>query len=84
VLRALPLADGRSLLHLSYGYGLNFAARLAARGYRGTQPPTGLRSVSEELPQPDVVEGSLRHIVERNGLRYYLALDAYLSGSKAR
>jgi hypothetical protein len=79
-LRALALPDGSSFLQLRYAYDLGFVARLATRTYLAT---FGRRKVGftvtgyEQSGEPIYVRGMLA-AVERNALRYHLAIVAYL------
>lgn len=77
---ATPLDDRRSFVHLSYAYSYGFAARIAMQGYLATAgrgkvgfSVTGLDGAG----QPVYVNG-VRGVVERNTMRYYLAIEAYL------
>lgn len=70
VLQAAPLDARRSFLHLSYAYRLGWMARLAMDVYLAG-PGRDKRGFS--------VEGGPRGIVERNAMRYYLAVNAYLA-----
>ena len=79
-LEAMPLAGGRSFIHLSYAYGFGWAARLAMQGYLSTigSGKVGF-SVVDRLPDGrPVYVGNMRGVIERNTMRYYLAIDAYL------
>ncbi|MFZ2653063.1 MAG: hypothetical protein WA210_23505 [Burkholderiaceae bacterium] len=78
-LQAVPLDGGRSFMHLSYSYGYGFAARLAMQAYLSTlgSDKVGF-SVVERRADGPVYVGSVRGVVERNTMRYYLAIDAYL------
>ncbi len=77
---ATPLDAARTFVHLSYSYSLGFAARLAMQGYLVTSGRNKVGfSVVERRPDgaPVYVQG-VRGIVERNAMRYYLAVEAYL------
>ncbi len=79
-LQAIPLEGGRSFMHLSYSYGYGVAARLALSAYLSTlgSGKVGF-SVVDMLPDgKPVYVGNVRGVVERNTMRYYLAIDAYL------
>ncbi len=79
-LQAIPLEGGRSFMHLSYSYGYGVAARLALSAYLSTlgSGKVGF-SVVDKLPDgKPVYVGNVRGVVERNTMRYYLAIDAYL------
>ncbi|MEO0003527.1 MAG: hypothetical protein RLZZ22_1219 [Pseudomonadota bacterium] len=79
-LELTPLASGGSFLHLSYSYRYGLAARLALQGYLATlgRDKVGFSVVGRAADgSPIHIEG-LRGTVERNTLRYYLAVEAYL------
>lgn len=85
VVEATPLAERRTLLHLRYAYGYGLAARLATQAYLATVgagkvgfSPVGRRADG----QPQRV-GGVRGALERNTLRYYMAIESYL-GSRAQ
>ena len=79
-LEAAPLDAQRTFIHLSYSYGLGLAARIAMQGYFATsgRDKVGF-TVVDRLPdgRPVYVDGA-RGLVERNAMRYYLAVEAYL------
>lgn len=80
-LEATPLADGKSFIHLSYSYGYGAAARIAMQGYLKTlgSDKVGFTSNGKTASgEPDYIGGVLG-VVERNTMRYYLAIDAFLS-----
>jgi hypothetical protein len=84
-LQAIPLEGGRSFMHLSYSYGYGVAARLALSAYLSTlgSGKVGF-SVVDKLPDgKPVYVGNVRGVVERNTMRYYLAIDAYLGAMAA-
>ncbi|MEQ1805322.1 MAG: hypothetical protein ABL900_08090 [Burkholderiaceae bacterium] len=84
-LQAVPLEGGRSFMHLSYSYGYGMAARLALSAYLSTlgSGKVGF-SVVDKLPDgKPVYVGNVRGVVERNTMRYYLAIDAYLGAMGA-
>lgn len=79
-LEATALDAGRTFVHLSYSYSLGLAARLAVQGYLATSGHDKVGfSVVDRRPdgRPVYVRG-VRGIVERNAMRYYLAVEAYL------
>lgn len=84
-LQAAPLDTGRTFLHLAYSYSLHGAARMGMRIYlaSGGRDKVGF-SVVGRTPegQPVYVRG-VRGVVERNTMRYYLALEAYLDALDA-
>jgi hypothetical protein len=77
---AVPLPGGRSFVHLRYSYGYGLAAKLAMQGYFGTVASAKVGfSVVGRTPQGEPVRvGSIRGAVERNTMRYYLAVSSYL------
>lgn len=85
VLRAVALDGSRTFLHLSYGYDMGFAARLATRAYLGTlgRDKVGFTPTGRRINGQDELVGGVRGIVERNTMRYYLAVDAYLAAANA-
>ncbi len=76
---AVPLPEGKTFLHLRYSYGYGVAGRLAMRGYLATSGSRkiGFTKVAQGDSQSYV--GGMRGAVERNTMRYYLAIDAYLA-----
>jgi hypothetical protein len=84
-LEAVALPQSRTFLHLTYSYSANFAARLAMQAYLAT---TGANKVGftvvDKLPngQPVYVDG-VRGLVERNTMRYYLAIESFLRSAKS-
>ncbi len=80
VLDAVPLADGRTFTHLSYSYAYGIIGRLAMRTYLGTiaKDKVGF-TVTGTGPDgsPLHIDG-MRGLVERNTMRYYLAIETFL------
>ena len=79
LLEAVPLKSGQTFLHLSYSYGYGTGAKLALLTYLNTAASkkvgftvTGTRKDG----QPDYI-GGLRGLIERNTMRYHLAIEAY-------
>ena len=79
-LEAVALDAEHSFLHLHYSYRLGLEARLASETYLATTGAhkIGFTVVGEDHGRP-VYIGGLRGAVERNVMRYYLALEAYLA-----
>jgi hypothetical protein len=84
VVEAIPLDAKHSFLHLAYSYGYGFAARMAMQGYLSTvgSGKVGFSVVDRRAGQPVYVD-NVRGVVERNTMRYYLAIDAYLGSLSA-
>lgn len=79
-LELTPLASGGSFLRLNYSYRYGLAARLALQGYLATlgRDKVGFSVVARAADGSPVYIEGLRGAVERNTLRYYLAVEAYL------
>jgi hypothetical protein len=79
-LQAVPVENGQTFLHLTYSYDYGMAGRLAMKAYLAT---IGSDKVGFTLTgnasngKPEHV-GGMRGVVERNTMRYYLAIDSYL------
>jgi hypothetical protein len=81
VVEAVPLAQGRTFIHLAYAYGYGSAAKLAMQTYLRTVAAQKVGfTVEGKLSdgRPAFVNG-LRGALERNVMRYYLAIEAYLA-----
>jgi hypothetical protein len=78
---ATPIKGGRTFLHFTYAYAFGLAGRVAMQGYLATigSDKVGF-TVTEKLADgnPNYIIG-VRGVVERNTMRYYLAIDAYLA-----
>lgn len=77
---AVPYAAGQTLLQLRYGYSYAMAARWAMQAYLATlgRDKRGFTlAASGRDGRPQAV-GGLRGVLERNTVRYYLAIEAYL------
>jgi hypothetical protein len=68
MVEAVPLEGGRSFLHMSYAYGFGGTGRFAMQAYLATAGASKVGFTTD----------GLRGAVERNVMRYYLAIDAYL------
>lgn len=81
----VPLAGGsRSFLHFSYAYQHNTLARLATQAYLATfgRSKVGFTVVGQGADGPEHIRG-LRGLVERNSVRYFLTVQAYLDAMRA-
>jgi len=80
VLEAIPLENGQTFVHLSYSYDYGVVGRLAMQTYLLTigRDKVGF-TVAGTQPdgQPRYV-GGIRGVVERNTMRYHLAIEAFL------
>ena len=81
---ATPLNNNQTFLHFTYAYSFGLSGRLAMKGYLATigKDKIGFSILSEQNGKPEYVQG-VRGVVERNTMRYYLAIDAYLAAANA-
>jgi len=81
MLEAAPIDERRTFIHMSYSYVLGWTARLAMSAYLATSGRNKVGfSVVDRGPdgRPVYVDGA-RGAIERNTMRYYLAVEAYLA-----
>ena len=85
VLEVGALDSRHSLVHLSYAYEHGVTARLAMQTYLSTvgRGKVGFSVVGHQADGKPVYIGGLRGVVERNTMRYYLAIVAYLDAQAA-
>jgi hypothetical protein len=76
----VPVDAKRSVVHMSYAYGYGFAARMAMQTYLATlgSAKVGFTILDRKDGKP-VYQAGVLGLLERNTMRYYLAIDAYLS-----
>jgi hypothetical protein len=81
VLQAAPLDAGRSFIHLSYGYSFGGIARMATQAYMTTagRDKVGFTVTGRTKDGQPVYINGVRGMVERNAMRYYLGIEAYLT-----
>ncbi|MHB8110735.1 MAG: hypothetical protein ACYDHW_11980 [Syntrophorhabdaceae bacterium] len=80
VINAVPLDDKRTFLHLAYACSANLAARSAMRVYLATigRDKVGFTILGTFRDGEIQYIDGIRGVVERNTMRYYLAIDAFL------
>lgn len=80
-LEAVGLEKQQSFVHLQYSYTYESAARAAMRTYLATtgRGKVGFSPVGDPNDPDRQFIGGVRGAIERNTMRYYLAVDAYLS-----
>ena len=80
-LEAVGLEKARSFLHLQYSYTYESAARTAMRTYLATtgRGKVGFTVTGDSNGAGLQFIGGVRGAIERNSMRYFLAVDAYLS-----
>lgn len=84
-IEATPLKDNRTFLHFTYTYSFGLSGRLAMKGYLATigRDKVGFTATNKQVNgEPSYIQG-VRGVVERNTMRYYLAIDAYLASLSA-
>jgi hypothetical protein len=81
VLEMVALGVDRAFVHIRFSYTNGFGSRLATNAYlasAGKDKVGFTQIVGADHPEPQFI-GGVRGIVERNTMRYFLAIDAYLS-----
>ncbi len=84
-LQAVPVGNSQTFLHFAYSYDYGMAGRLAMQAYLATlgSGKVGFTQTGRQPGgQPEHI-GGMRGVVERNTMRYYLAIDAYLGALSA-
>ncbi len=84
-LEAIPLDNGRTFIHLEYAYAYGMASRLAMQTYLGTvgRNKVGFTVTGTQADGQPRHIGGMRGVAERNTMRYYLAIEAYLGALSA-
>ena len=80
LLEAIPITANRSFIHMRYAFAYGRAGRLAMRLYLSTigRGKVGFtRTTAGSAAEPAFI-GGVRGVVERNSMRYYLAIESYL------
>jgi hypothetical protein len=83
VLEAVGLEGGTSFLHLAYSYDFNVVSRVALGVYLSTigRDKVGFTLTNTATTAAPVYIQGLRALVERNTMRYFLAINAYLESA---
>lgn len=81
ILDAAPLDAGRTFMHMSYGYGYGTVSKLAMQAYLSTSGASKVGFSSDGADEQGNLRlvGGMRGVLERNTMRYFLAIDAYLN-----
>jgi hypothetical protein len=79
-IEAIELSGQRSFVHMTYSYAFNTVGRLAMLTYLATlgRDKVGFTRSQDTAAGLDGFIGGLRGLAERNAMRYFLAVDAYL------
>jgi hypothetical protein len=85
VVSAVPLGPGRAFMHLSYSYVYGVAGRVAMQAYLATAGANkvGFTVTGRDGNGQPIYIGGVRGALERNVMRYYLAIDAHLASLSA-
>jgi hypothetical protein len=85
VISAIPLDAQRTFMHLSYSYGFGIAGRLAMQAYLATAgaDKIGFTVTGRDGNGQPLYIGGVRGAIERNVMRYYLAVDAHVASLRA-
>jgi len=80
VLEAVSISGNQTFLHLTYSYSYGMAGRIAMKAYLATlgSDKVGFTVAGGSSSGQTEYIGGVRGLVERNTMRYYLAIDAYL------
>jgi hypothetical protein len=81
LLEAIPISEGQSFIHMRYSFAYGRAGRVAMQLYLATlgRGKVGFTPTTAGIPgQPPELIGGVRGVVERNTMRYYLAIETYL------
>jgi hypothetical protein len=84
-LEAVPLDAKRTFMHLSYAYGYGGMGRFAMQAYLNTAGANkvGFSVAGKDGSGEPIYIGGVRGAIERNVMRYYLAVDAHLASLSA-
>jgi len=85
LLEAVPLDAGDTFIHFSYSFSYGLAGRLALQAYLATigRNKVGFGVAATGPDGKPVYIGGTRGLVERNTMRYYLAIEAFLGAESA-
>lgn len=78
---AVPLQDDATFLHFTYSYSINLSTRIATQIYLATigSNKRGFTITGTDSNGASILISGVRGIIERNSMRYYLAIDSFLS-----
>ncbi|ROZ77563.1 hypothetical protein [Ramlibacter sp. WS9] len=81
IVSAVPIEGGRTFMHLNYSYGVGAAGRFAMQAYLSTagSDKIGFTVTGKDANGQPMHIGGVRGAIERNAMRYFLAIDAHLA-----
>ena len=81
LLQAVSVGEGATFVHFSYANAYGFAGRMVMQTYLATlgRDKVGFTSTVPYSGGSPGYIGGVRGVVERNTMRYYLAMEAYLA-----
>ena len=84
-LQAVPMEGGKTFMRLGYSYAFGGMGRFAMQAYLGTAGANkaGFTVVGQDANGGTAYIGGVRGAIERNVMRYYLAIDAHLKSLEA-
>jgi hypothetical protein len=84
-MEAVSLPQSKTFLHLTYSYSANLAAKLAMQAYLATvgADKVGFTVMRTSANGEPVFVDGVRGLVERNTMRYYLAIDSFMQARPA-
>lgn len=84
-LEAVRISNAKTFIHLTYSYATSFAGRLAMSTYLATigQGKVGFTKDPAQADGEADFVGGVRGLVERNTMRYYLAIDSFLAATQS-
>lgn len=82
---AVALPSHQTFLHFSYAYGVGFAGKIAMQSYLVSLGvnKVGFTTVGQAANGQTRLIGGVRGVVERNAMRYFLAIESYLAAMSA-
>ena len=85
VLESIAIDANSSFIHMSYSYAYGAAAKTALQIYMATvgRAKVGFSIVGQSANGTPIYVGNLRGLMERNTMRYFLAIESYLGALKA-
>ena len=77
---AIPLSGNKTFIHFSYTYKQGFWTHFAMETYLATigRNKVGFTVVDTDINNKPIYVGGMRGVIERNAMRYYFAIQAYL------